>query len=176
MGRKHYYSPGQFSRICDRTGFRVLASDTKMEWDNLIVRKKSWEIRQPQDFVRGVQDDQNVPDARIRPNPTFIGPAQSMLSAAAVYGQAYVQITAPFQVFPGNTIGIMLNADLGIVFLTTVLPNGGDFNSDFGPDFSNGAYTFINPPLPGPAAAGNLVTNFSTPEIQPSQYGASNGL
>jgi hypothetical protein len=39
--------------ICDRTGFRVRRGQLKETWDGLKVRRKSWEPRHPQDFVRG---------------------------------------------------------------------------------------------------------------------------
>ncbi len=66
MADDKHYVPGDFYRICDRTGFKVRASHTQQQWDQLIVRKESWEPRQPQDFVRGVADDQVVPMPRPR--------------------------------------------------------------------------------------------------------------
>ena len=39
--------------ICDRTGFRVLPGELVEEWNGLKVRRKSWNRRHPQDFVRG---------------------------------------------------------------------------------------------------------------------------
>lgn len=66
------YRPGDFLRVCERTGFVVYASRTKKEWTGRIVRDRSFEMRQPQDFVRGVIDDQRVPDPRPRPADTFV--------------------------------------------------------------------------------------------------------
>lgn len=66
MGRERFYKPGSFYRIDDRTGFAFRAEYTQMEWTGLIVSKRVWEPRQPQDFVRGVNDDQTVPYARPR--------------------------------------------------------------------------------------------------------------
>ena len=66
---------GDHNVICDRTGFKVKASDTKREWNNLIVREQSWETRQPQDFVRGRGDRQSVPHPRPEPETdTFVDP------------------------------------------------------------------------------------------------------
>lgn len=71
MGTERQYIPGSFYRICDRTGFAIRAERTQREWNNLIVDRRVFEARQPQDFVRGVNDDQTVPFARPRtPNPT----------------------------------------------------------------------------------------------------------
>lgn len=58
--------------ICDRTGMKVRMSQTRKEWNGLRVRKESWEPRHPQDFVKGVPDNQSVPDARPEPADTFL--------------------------------------------------------------------------------------------------------
>lgn len=70
MGTERFYKPGSWYRICDRTGFAVRAERTQTEWQNLIVDKRVYERRQPQDFVKGVADNQTVPFPRPRqPNP-----------------------------------------------------------------------------------------------------------
>ena len=66
------YKPGQYYRICDRTGFKVRSTKTKKEWNGYIVRSKSWEPRHPQDLVRGVADEQFVPEARPRPHTVYV--------------------------------------------------------------------------------------------------------
>jgi hypothetical protein len=78
MGTERFYKPGSFYRIDDRTGFATRAERTQMEWNGLIVDKRVWEARQPQDFVKGVADNQTVPNARPRqPNPYLnTGPAE----------------------------------------------------------------------------------------------------
>jgi hypothetical protein len=78
MGTERFYKPGSFYRIDDRTGFAVRAERTRKEWNNLIVSDRVWEARQPQDFVKGVADNQTVPNARPRqPNPYLnTGPAE----------------------------------------------------------------------------------------------------
>lgn len=67
MGKRDYYKKGDYNVICDRCGAKFKASECELEWDNLFVCKKNcWEVRQPQDFVRGRIDDQTVPIARVR--------------------------------------------------------------------------------------------------------------
>jgi len=82
MDDKHYV-PGSFYRIDDRTGFKRRAYRTRKEWTGLIVDRQVWEARQPQDFVKGVFDDQTVPQPRPRSPNTFIeigtGGAQFMV-------------------------------------------------------------------------------------------------
>jgi hypothetical protein len=66
-----YYKPGSFYRIDDRTGFKRRAEKTLWEWDGIIVDRTVWEPRQPQDFVRGVRDEQAVPQPRPRQENQF---------------------------------------------------------------------------------------------------------
>jgi hypothetical protein len=44
--------------ICDRTGFKVRRNGLRKEWTGVMVRPKSWERRNIQEFVRGVGDEQ----------------------------------------------------------------------------------------------------------------------
>lgn len=92
---------GSFYRICDRTGFATRAEDTQMEWQGLIVDRRVFETRQPQDFVRGVQDNQTVPYARPRPPDGLAG--ASTIAQFQAFGGAFPLVTAPaFQVQNGS--------------------------------------------------------------------------
>lgn len=55
---------GDFNRICDRCGFKYKASDTRKEWTGLIVCDRCWEVRHPQEFIRGIPDKQAAPEPR----------------------------------------------------------------------------------------------------------------
>lgn len=72
MGKRDYYLQGDYNVICDRCGAKFKAHECQLEWDNLFVCKYCWEARQPQDYVRGVEDIQTVPIARMRGAPRFI--------------------------------------------------------------------------------------------------------
>lgn len=66
---------GSYRVTCDRSGFECWAEDTVMEWDGLRVKREFADMfRQPQDFVRGVPDYQNVPNPRPEPPDVFIAP------------------------------------------------------------------------------------------------------
>jgi hypothetical protein len=67
-----FYDPGSNWVIDDISGFRVRAEDARIQWNGLLVDKVRWEARNPQDFVKGVVDDQNVPDPRPRAPATFV--------------------------------------------------------------------------------------------------------
>jgi hypothetical protein len=60
MGHIGYYKPGDNNAICDRCGRPFKASQLHKTWDGLWVCRSDWEPRHPQDFVRGVKDDQSV--------------------------------------------------------------------------------------------------------------------
>ena len=57
-GRANFYRTGDNNVICDRTGFKIKASMARKEWNGLLVRRESWEQRQPQDLLRGRPDRQ----------------------------------------------------------------------------------------------------------------------
>ena len=63
---------GDFNCLCDRCGFKVRASQTRMTWDGLRVCLRDWEPRHPQDFKRGKVDQQNVPNPRPEPDEVFL--------------------------------------------------------------------------------------------------------
>lgn len=67
----HYVS-GDYNRICERTGFKVKASQTLKEWTGRIVRKESFELRQPQDLIRVRPERQMVHDPRSEPDDNFL--------------------------------------------------------------------------------------------------------
>jgi len=64
MGRADYYKPNDYNAICDRCGFKFKASDLKKEWTGWMVCDSCWEPRHPQEFLRGKEDNSNVPWSR----------------------------------------------------------------------------------------------------------------
>ncbi len=145
MGRQRgvQYRPGSFYRADDRSGFTRRADDTKKEWTELIVGKDLWEIRQPQDFVRGVPDDQTVPDPRLDPPPVFTGPIYGQTSAAVAIGATVIPLEATNGFTAGYKIGVML--DTGVLFNTVQVGAAG------------AASITIADPLPNAVASGNDV-------------------
>lgn len=147
MGRKRgvQYRPGSFYRQDDRSGFATRAENTRQEWNNLIVDKKLWEPRQPQDFVQGVYDDQSVPQPRPTPPAQFVGPLSTQLSLPALTGATFLHLEAINGFGPGVQVGIVLDGD-GDIFRTTQV----------GASVPTGIT--IASPLPYTAARGNNVT------------------
>lgn len=95
------YVAGTFYRICDRTGFKVRSYNTQKQWNNLIVRDRSFEMRQPQDFVTGVRDDQTVWDPRPRQVDRFIN-QDDLAAEFVVYGD-YASGPGPSFLIQNNT-------------------------------------------------------------------------
>ena len=107
MGTELHYRPGSFYRVCERTGIAVRADRTQREWQGLIVRKEVFEPRQPQDFVRGVNDIQIVPYPRPRQANVYVGNTTAQFE---VYGDN--PLGASFDVLNGQ---IQVNRGIGIV-------------------------------------------------------------
>lgn len=119
---KHYVG-GEWYRICDRTGFKMRAPVTRKEWTNRIVRTQSWEPRQPQDFVRGVKDDQSVSDPRPRQLNQFQGPLGTTLTAQANAGTNILQIGSSVRMFVGDKVTIMLSTNENFYTTLTDVPS-----------------------------------------------------
>lgn len=72
MGRADFLKLGDYNVIDDRSGMKMKRSQCRKEWNGLIVAKESYEPRHPQDFLRGFEDDQSVPDPRSEATDSFI--------------------------------------------------------------------------------------------------------
>jgi hypothetical protein len=66
------YDKGDWIADCDVCGRKYKASQLQKRWDGLMCCTQDWEIRQPQDFVRGVADTQVAPWTRPEPADQFI--------------------------------------------------------------------------------------------------------
>src|SRR5262245_22747708 len=142
------WRPGDFYRICERTGFKVLASQTKKEWTGRIVRRESFEKRQPQDFVKGVSDRQWVPDPR--PEPTidnFSGPLTSELKSLAAAGTKNLVLNDTSRMLDGDNCWILL--DNGYLHRTRI------------EQVVDRTHLIIILPLSWSASVGNLFTDVS---------------
>ena len=72
MKRLNRFPSGDYRVICDYSGMKIWKSQARLTWDGFLVRKDLWEPRQPQDFVTGRIDNQNVPISRPEQADTFI--------------------------------------------------------------------------------------------------------
>ncbi len=65
------YKPGDWNLICDVCGTKIKASESKRRWDGLLVCKRDFEFRHPQDFLRAKTDKISVPFSRSEPADKF---------------------------------------------------------------------------------------------------------
>ena len=56
----------------DLTGFKIKASQSAERWDGMIGERDKVEERHPQDFLRGVHEDQRVPFSRPEQTDRFL--------------------------------------------------------------------------------------------------------
>ena len=64
MGRADFFKNGEYNFYCDLCGAKNKSGDSMHTWQGLYVCKHHRELRNPQDFLRGVKDDQTVPWSR----------------------------------------------------------------------------------------------------------------
>lgn len=60
--------------ICDASGFKVKLSALVKQWDGAMVDRRFVDRRNPQDFVRGTPDKQNLPYSRPEAPDVFVSP------------------------------------------------------------------------------------------------------
>lgn len=72
MSYRARYDKGDWIALCDVCGRKFKAHLLKKRWDGLMCCSQDWEIRQPQDFVRGQSDTQIAPWIRSEPADQFI--------------------------------------------------------------------------------------------------------
>ncbi len=149
MGRKRgaQYRKGSFYRSDDRSGFTRRAEETQQEWNQLIVAKDLWEPRQPQDLVKGVPDDQTVPQPRPIPPAIWDGPLYFQLTQSAAIGDRFLYLQYIAGITIGDDVGVML--DSGVYFNSVVS------------DISSLGIT-IEDALTFTAASGNMVVDYGT--------------
>ena len=66
------YDKGNWKAICDVCGRLYKATMLQKRWDGLMCCDDDWEIRQPQDFVKGQADHQIAPWLRDESSNNFI--------------------------------------------------------------------------------------------------------
>jgi len=139
---KDEYVHGAHNVICDRSGFKVKSTDVRKEWNRSVVRKEDFEHRHPQDFVRGVRDDQSVPDPRpgAPDAPTH---SNTTLDADELSGQTVISVAATTDMTVGDAI--MIQQDNDIFHLSNIA------------SFSAGDTVTIDDALTYKASSGNSV-------------------
>ncbi len=71
MASNDYYQDGGYNAQCFECGFKFKANELKKHWQGYYVCVECWEPRQPQDFVRAVQEVITPPWTQPWPAPLF---------------------------------------------------------------------------------------------------------
>ena len=119
-----HYIPGDNWLIDDRTGFKIRARDARKEWNGLVVHQRNFEERHPQDFVKGIPEDQSVEEPRDRSPESYIGPIYIPITGDTLPGGNVITVEHTSGVADGDSCGVFL--DDGNVHRTTVsgVPTG----------------------------------------------------
>lgn len=108
-GKADYYARGQWNFYCDLCGAKTKSSDGVRTWNNLWVCSHHKEVRNPQDFVRGIKDDQTTPWRRSRTPDQFVSVC-TLRGTNAIPGYAV----------PGCSIPGFIN----LTFIQEAIPEG----------------------------------------------------
>lgn len=65
------YKPGNWLAICDVCGFEYFNDELQKRWDGLMVCRKDYETRHPQEFMRG-RPERTIPWSRPEQPDTII--------------------------------------------------------------------------------------------------------
>lgn len=114
MGKRDFFKPGDHNAICYVCGFKRKASEMKLRWDGVYVCKEDWEPRHPQDFVRGMPDEQAPEWTQPERPDQFVGAAVNALTNIVV-GTPSIYVNGVLQ-----TSGVDYNITLpaGVVTFT----------------------------------------------------------
>jgi hypothetical protein len=139
---------GDWWVICDRSGFKVPASETVKEWNGARVWRELAEPRHPQDLLRIRRPEKlSVPDPRPRPVDLYVGPLNTELSANAVAGDDDITVLNTERFLAGDRLGIFLD--------------DGDLHRAIVFSVDSATALALVDPLPGAASSGNKVINYT---------------
>jgi hypothetical protein len=127
MANDRWYNPGDHYILDDLSGFKVRYSRARKipggQTGNLLVDISRWEPQQPQDFVRGVVDHQQVPEARPRQANRFVI-VGTWVTAPTQRLHTVITVDSTVGFLVGALVQVML--DNGQPFYPTILFLGGN--------------------------------------------------
>lgn len=134
------YKPGDWNAVCDHCGMTRKASQFRKDWQGFMVCEGCFNTRHPQDFVKGIPENQSVPIAR---PDTIASMGETTVDTTGLRNATSIVLTSVAGISSGDSLGIVL--DNGSVHWTY---SDGD---PVGTTVTLGSY------LPGQATAGNVV-------------------
>lgn len=123
---KHYVG-GDNYLLDDLSGFKIRRTHARIipggQTGNLAVSPERWEPQQPQDFVRGVSDDQTVDLARPRQTNQFVI-VGTYVTAPSARGSSAITVASSVGFQTSSIVQIML--DTGVNFQTQIVGIAGN--------------------------------------------------
>lgn len=87
------------------SGFKVPLTNLERQWDGQLIDARFIDKRNPQDFVRGIKDDQSLPYSRPESPDTFIaGPLVWQDGTTFITNQNGVNVLIAQGVDPADTL------------------------------------------------------------------------
>lgn len=72
MFLKSHYKSGEWNALCDVCGLKYKSSELQKRWDGMMVCKQDYEVRHPQDYMRGPRGEKGIPWSRPEPADRFV--------------------------------------------------------------------------------------------------------
>lgn len=79
---KTTYKPHLWNAICDVCGFEFKSNELKKDWRGLMVCKKDFELRHPQDFIKVRPEKVSVEWTRPEPTDEYVNEAMCTLEGS----------------------------------------------------------------------------------------------
>lgn len=98
-GEADFWADGQWNFTCQLCGRKQKSGRAMRTWNNLYVCKHHKEVRNPQDFIRGVKEQMSVPWTRPQGPDQFVPPVCSLQGTNAI----------PHYAIPGCAIPAYVN-------------------------------------------------------------------
>ena len=133
---------GDWNIICEKCGMKRKASECSLNWQNQLVCGPCWESRHPQEYVKGIPDNQSVPIAR--PDVVAIQ-GETTVKTSASRNATSIELTSITGLVDKDPINIILNDGSAYWVYCEGTPSSDTVT------FPAGAY------LPFAASAGNTV-------------------
>lgn len=150
-GEADYYKSGAYNFTCDLCGRKNKSSMAMLTWNGLYVCRHHKEIRNEQDFLRGVKDDQSVPWSRPYHPPRCDNTEFPYVEYCVLQGKNAI----PGFAIPGCCIPSYINTAF---YSSIIMYRGWAIQDTYGcpildtngyPIYPPGTPSSVNPPRPG---------------------------